>query len=225
MPGCARPPGSHGLCRAHRSRQVLRGVSVGEFAADPARRALARFGPCLVAACPRDRPGGRVAYCEPHQIRWTRDRRADPGRDEARWRRTTSPVVVTGQVSLAGMPPLITAQVLYGLQQRTRSGAHTRVQMLRMVVEDLRRAQADSVTPRPRPRQPGMGREKRTVLTALARHAALALSDPETEKAKDVWELAVFGLAGPAEVHHHLAALAAGGGQAVGHRRAAAPPR
>ncbi len=123
VPGCSRPPGSHGLCRAHRSRQMLRGISVDEFAADPARRALARFGPCLVTACPRDRSGGRVAYCEPHQIRWTRDRRADPGSDEARWRRTTSPVVVTGQLSLAGMPPLITAQVLYGLQQRTRSGA------------------------------------------------------------------------------------------------------
>ena len=40
---------------------------------------------------------------------------------------------------------MITAQVLYGLQQRTRSGAHTRVQMLRLVVEDLRSAQADSV--------------------------------------------------------------------------------
>jgi len=171
---------------------------VDEFAADPARHALDRFGPCRVAACPRDRHGGRVAYCEPHQSRWTRDRRANPGRDEARWRRTTSPVVVTGTVSLAGMPPLITAQVLYGLQQRTRSGARTRVQMLRLVVEDLRRAQADSMhtdsvtTASP----PGMGREKRTVLTALARHAALALSDPETEKAKDVWELAVFGLAG-----------------------------
>ena len=139
---------------------MLRGISVDEFAADPARRALARFGPCLVAACPRDRHGGRVAYCEPHQSRWTRDRRADPGRDEARWRRTTSPVVVTGQVSLAGMPPLITAQVLYGLQQRTRSGAHTRVQMLRMVVEDLRHAQADSVhadSCTPRPRRPGRG--------------------------------------------------------------------
>lgn len=194
VPGCSRPPGSHGLCRAHRSRQMLRGVSVDEFGADPARRALDRFGPCLVTACPRDRHGGRVAYCEPHQSRWTRDRRANPGLDEARWRRTTSPVVVTGKVSLAGMPPLITAQVLYGLQQRTRSGAHTRVQMLRMVVENLRHAQADSVhatTP-----LPGMGREKRTMLTALARHAALALSDPETEKAKDVWELAVFGLAG-----------------------------
>ena len=99
-----------------------------------------------------------------------RDRRVDPGLDEARWRRTTSPVVVTGKVSLAGMPPLITAQVLYGLQQRTRSGAHTRVQMLRMVVEDLRHAQADSMhadsvhaTAPP----PGMGLEKRTVLMAL----------------------------------------------------------
>jgi hypothetical protein len=192
--GCARPSGSHGLCRAHRSRQVLRGISVEEFAADPARRALARFGPCLVTACPRDRLGGRVAYCEPHQSRWTRDRRAEPGLDVARWRRTTSPVVVTGQVSLAGMPPLITAQVLYGLQQRTRSGAHTRVQMLRMVVEDLRHAQADSVHATAPP--PGAGREKRTMRTVLARHAALALSDPETEKAKDVWELAVFGLAG-----------------------------
>ena len=102
--------------------------------------------------------------------------------------------MVTGQVSLAGMPPLITAQVLYGLQQRTRSGAHTRVQMLRLVVEDLRHAQADSV--HATAPTPGTGREKRTLLTALARHAALALSDPETEKAKDVWELAVFGLAG-----------------------------
>lgn len=92
VPGCARPPGSHGLCRAHRSRQVVRGMSVPEFAADPARRALARFGPCLVAACPRDRVGGRVAYCEPHQSRWTRDRRVEPGLDVARWRRTASPV-------------------------------------------------------------------------------------------------------------------------------------
>ena len=148
-----------------------------------------------MAACPRDRCGGRVAYCEPHQIRWTRDRRADPGLDEARWRRTTSPVVVTGQVSLAGMPPLITAQVLYGLQQRTRSGAHTRVQVLRLVVEDLRHAQADSVHA-DGPAAPGWAGRSARVLTALARHAALALSDPETEKAKDVWELAVFGLAG-----------------------------
>ena len=37
---------------------------------------------------PPERHGGRVAYCETHQARWTRDHRADPGLDEARWRRS-----------------------------------------------------------------------------------------------------------------------------------------
>ena len=198
VPRCARPAGSPGLCRSHRRGQLRRGVSVPEFAADPARRALARFGSCQVAACPQERRSGLVAYCETHQDQWTRDRRADPRLDETRWRQSTSPIVVTGQVSLAGMPPLITVQVLYGLQQRTRSGAHTRLEVLRAVVEELRRAQADSVHTSTLTEQasarPCMGREKRRVLGALARHGALAVSDPETEKVKDVWELAVFGL-------------------------------
>jgi hypothetical protein len=108
----------------------------------------------------------------------------------------TSPIVVTGQVSLAGMPPLITAQVLYGLQQRTRSGAHTRIEVLRTVVEELRRSQADTVDALADRPPEGMGKEKRTVLWALARHARLALADPESECVKDVWELVVFGLGG-----------------------------
>ena len=196
VPGCQRSPGSHGLCRAHRTGQLQRGMSVEEYAAAPARRALIPFGVCQVVACPRERSGGRVAYCEPHQTRWLREYHADPGLDEARWRLTTSPLVVTGQVSLAGMPPLITAQVLYGLQQRTRTGAHTRIQMLRAVVEDLRRSQAATVE-LPAEAAPGtVGREKRTVLNALARHARLALTDPESERVKDAWELAVFGLGG-----------------------------
>ena len=193
--GCARPAGAHGLCRAHRRGQLLRGVSVVEFAADPARRALSSFGRCQVAACPQERRGGRVAYCETHQARWTRDHRADPGLDEAGWRAITAPIVVTGQVSLAGLAPLLTVQVLYGLQQRSRSGAQTRLHVLRAVVHDLRRSQAASVHAAGDP-SPGMRREKHTVLAALARHAGLATADPETETAKDVWELAVFGLPG-----------------------------
>jgi hypothetical protein len=196
VPGCQRTAGPHGLCRSHRSGQLLRGLSVEEFTVSPTRRALARFGICQVAACPRDRSGGQVAYCESHQARWLRERRADPRLDEPRWRATTSPIVVTGQVSLAGMPPLITAQVLYGLQQRTRSGAHTRIEVLRLVVEELRRSQADTVDALADSPPDGMGREKRTVLGALTRHARLAVADPEAERAKDVWELTVFGLRG-----------------------------
>jgi site-specific recombinase XerD len=196
VPGCLRHAGSHGLCRSHRRGQLRRGVSVEQFATDAARRVLARFGICQVAACPRDSHGGRVTYCEPHQNRWIRERRANPGLDETRWRLTTSPIVVTGQVALAGMPPLITVQVLYGLQQRTRSGAQTRIHILRAVVEDLRRSRADAVDATAEGLSGRMIREKRTVLGALARHVRLAVGDPEAEKAKDVWELAVFGLRG-----------------------------
>lgn len=196
VPGCQRGAGSHGLCRSHRTGQRLRGVSVREYATAPTRRALAPFGPCQVNACPRDRAGGQVSYCEPHQAQWIRQSRADPRLDEPAWRATSSPVVVTGQVSLAGMPPLITAQVLYGIQQRTRSGVRVRIEVLRIVVEELRRARADSVdvlTEHPPAR---MGKEKRTVLGALARHTWLALTAPEAEQVKDVWELAAFGLRG-----------------------------
>jgi integrase len=175
---------------------MLRGMSVEEYVAGPTRRALVPFGACQVLACPRDRSGGQVAYCEPHQNRWQRARRAEPGLDEQRWRVTTSPIVVTGQVSLAGMSPLITAQVLYGLQQRTRSGAHTRIEFVRGLVEELRRGQAEAVDALAENPPVGIGKEKRTLLWAFARHARLARSNPETERTKDVWDLVVFGLDG-----------------------------
>ena len=149
-----------------------------------------------MAACPQERRGGRVAYCESHQARWTRDQRADPGLDEARWRAITAPIVVTGQVSLAGMPPLITAQVLYGLQQRTRPGAHTRHDVLRAVVEHLRRARADTVDTPPSDPHPGWARRSRR---CWARWPAMPASPSPTRRrneSKDVWELAVFGLGG-----------------------------
>ena len=196
VPGCQRQAGSGGLCRSHRRGQRLRGLSVDDYAAAPTRRALARFGPCQVAACPRDRRGGQVAFCETHQSRWLREHRADPELDQSQWSVTTSPIVITGQISLAGMPPLVTAQVLYGLQQRTRSGVRTRIEMLRPLVEDLRRCRAGAVDGLAAAPPGTMGREQRTLLGALARHAALALADPETERAKDIWELAVFGMRG-----------------------------
>ncbi|MFN2496519.1 MAG: tyrosine-type recombinase/integrase, partial [Pseudonocardiaceae bacterium] len=72
----------------------------------------------------------------------------------------------------------------------------TRLQVLRRVVEDLRRSQTDAVDTAAEDLSSRMGREKRTVLGALARHVRLTVADPDAERAKDVWELAVFGLRG-----------------------------
>lgn len=84
-----------------------------------------------------------------------------PGLDEDRWQRMTSPIPVTGQVSLAGMPPLIIVQMLYGLQQRNRGGGHALLDVLRLLVEGLRRRQADDVTAVAEDPPRGMAQEKR----------------------------------------------------------------
>jgi integrase len=68
--------------------------------------------------------------------------------------------------------------------------------VLRVAVEDLRRAQANAIDTAAEGPLGSMGRKKRAVLGVLARHVALAVADPETERVQDVWELAVFGLRG-----------------------------
>lgn len=63
-------------------------------------------------------------------------------------------------------------------------------------MEDLRRSQADTVDVAAAQPASAMGKQKRTLLAALARHTRGALTDPEVQQTNDVWELAVFGLAG-----------------------------
>ncbi len=196
---CRRPvtgTRTEGLCAAHRRAQRRRGVSVTQFVADPARRALPSWGACQVTACPRERLGGNVRYCEPHQERWRRALASDPGLDAGRWQQTASPIPVTGQVSLRGMPPRVTAMMLYGLQQRARCGVITRPDVLRLLVEDLRRLGAGSLEDAVLPPGTTTIKHKQKLLNALARHARLALADPGTEKARDVWDLEVFGQRG-----------------------------
>ena len=196
--GCGRQVSAPGrvLCREHRRRQRVAGdLSLEQFLALPQACALPPTGPCQVTACPRDRTR-HTRYCEAHQYQMRLARRHDgSGFDEARWRALASPVPVGGQVSLRGLPSLLAAEVLYGLQQRTREGVTTRLHVLRAVVEDLRRSQAGSLEAA-RPASGPMAREKSHVLHSLARHVRAGLGDTAAETAKDVWDLIAFGSRG-----------------------------
>ena len=55
-------------------------------------------------------------------------------------------VAEAGQVSLRGLPPLVVAEVLVGLWQRTRGGAKTTDVDLRAVCETLRRQQVATIS-------------------------------------------------------------------------------
>jgi integrase len=196
--GCGRQVSALGrvLCREHRRRQRITGdLPLEQFLALPEACPLPPTGPCQVTACPRDRTS-RTRYCEAHQYQMRAARQLDgSGFDEDRWRVRASPVPLGGQVSLRGLPPPLTAEVLYGLQQRTREGVTTRLHVLRALVEDLRRCRVTSLEAAG-PSAGPMAREKSHILHSLARHVRAGLGDTTAETVKDEWDLTAFGSRG-----------------------------
>ena len=196
--GCGRQVSAPGrdLCREHRRRQRVSGdLPLEQFLASPAAGPLPPTGPCTVRACPRDRTS-RTLYCEAHQYQLRLARHAAGGvLDEENWQAVASPVPVRGQVSLRGLPAQLAAEVLFGVQQRTRDGLTTRLHVLRALVEDLRRSEVTSLDPRWQAAGP-MAREKGQIGRSLARYVRAAAGDTAAETAADMWDLAVFGSSG-----------------------------
>ncbi|WP_199753908.1 site-specific integrase [Amycolatopsis sp. WAC 01375] len=195
VPGCERPRHTRrtGLCASDQARLTRLGITLTEYLALPDLRGREAFGPCEVAACDRDRTG-TSPYCFTHYTRWLRAHRRDPGLDEMTWRRTTYAVVHNNFVSLRGLADRVVAELLYGLQQRTKSGTKTSYRNFRPFVDRVRQAQVatlhDYVVP---PTSSEVGGQ---LLTALLKHLYLVTATPETERHKDVWACEVFGHSG-----------------------------
>jgi integrase len=192
--GCAREWESarSGLCSAHAEQwRALPGVSLDQFLTRPAKP-LPPLAFCAVSACTRQRrhPDGR--YCGAHQQRLRTVRARDPRLDETRWQATEPAIGRGGEVSLRGLPLLVVAELLVGLQQRCRINAvKTSDAVLRALCNDVRCRQVDSLTDY----IPGDDRdlEFTGLANCLIGHARRALSTPETEVTKDEWDLTVFG--------------------------------
>jgi hypothetical protein len=192
--GCARERVSApaGLCGTHLDLRRALGISTDEFLRHPAARPLPACGPCAVAACPRQRRHRDGQYCDAHQMRLRAIRKSDPALDEHYWRRTSTAIGCGGQVSLRGLPPLVIAEVLAGLQQRCRVNAvKTREAELRAVCDDLRRQQAASIEDYVLADDRSLA--FKGLVNCLAGHARRALATPETEVRKDQWDLVLFG--------------------------------
>jgi integrase len=192
--GCARTwvSSRKGLCHTHLDLQASLGMTLSAFLAHPLGRPVAACEACSVAACTRQRRHRDGDYCEAHQIRLRTARRKDPGLDERRWRAVEPAIGRGGEVSLRGLPDRVVAEVLFGLQQRCRSDAtKTGEAVLRAVGDDLRRRQVaclgDYIVPDDR------DLEFKGLARCLVGHARRALATPQTEVAKDEWDLVLFG--------------------------------
>ena len=194
--GCSRPwvKGGQPLCPEHLSQQQRLGVGVAAFAARADVAALPSHGVCAVAACPRALPARGGIYCDAHLQRLRCLRRTGHSPDEQSWRLTEPPVPRAGQVSLGGLDPALVVQLLFGLQQRTRQGVRTSDAILRSVCNDARRQQVSSLAGLVVPA--GRGKACLSVVNTMITHVRRGMSGPQTEIAKDTWDMALFGQRG-----------------------------
>jgi integrase len=197
VPGCERVWRSQQarLCPSHAAQRDRAGMDLETFLARGDLRPFAAFGPCLVVACDRQRAVEQPAYCLLHRD-WYYKARRHSGFDEMRWRATAPPATRPGMVVLRGLPPLVVAQVLLGLQRRAADGVKYREDALRKYAAELRARQVATLED-----YDGWGERSqvRRLASSLAGYARQALLDPETERHKDIWDLAAFGHNGHAD--------------------------
>ena len=100
-------------------------------------------------------------------------------------------------VTLAGLAPLVSRQILFGVYNRSRRGSHTRLEALQRVVDFLRQFESgdlktlgDVQIP---PKWPKSGRPLLKIILTTAQYAG---SSPEQFRHNDVWPGYVFGRRG-----------------------------
>lgn len=195
--GCAREWASsrHQLCRPHHDQARALKLAPAEFCAHPAAEPLAACELCAVAACERQRRRPDASYCHAHQQQLRTARRRDPELAELRWRRAAAPVGCGGEVSFRGLPPVVVAELLVGLQQRCRRNeVQTADADLRGWCNELRSQQVATLGDYHMPASHHGGFQ--SMCNAVTAHARRALATPETEIVRDEWDLVVFGYSG-----------------------------
>jgi integrase len=196
VPGCPRvwKSAPRQLCTAHEhQRAKTLKLTLTEFLTHPAVTPLPPCGPCAAGACTRDSRSGKGPYCYAHEQRFRAAQLADPSIDELAWRAIVPAASEPGRVSLRGLPPLVITQVLFGLQQRTRSGRKTNDDQIRLICNTLRRQRLTDLADFDGAKTYAYIRH---MVNAMIGHVHRAGLDPETERVRDVWELAAFGHGG-----------------------------
>ena len=192
---CQRPwkSASMRLCDAHHlQRMRLPQASVEDFLAHPGIVPHLAFGPCDVLACTRDREGNG-SYCKAHRQRLDALSRREPRIDLNTWSRRESAIPELGKASLRGLPSSLIAEVIFGIQERAQKGSRVHYFEVRVLCDKARLHDAASLTDIP----PGvLSVAQGKLCSSFLKAARRARSTPETERHKDIWDLAVFGQGG-----------------------------
>jgi hypothetical protein len=195
---CPRPAKSaQGLCQTHTwQRQRHPGLLLEQWLARPEVQPLSSFGACIAGSCTAA-AAHRNGLCHAHDAAWYRYRHDHPGAALAGWARHAVPARAAGHtVVLRGLAERAVAELLVGVQRRTDAGLRTRPTGIRYLVNLLHDQQAGSVQDLAQIPSTAIRRDAGALLRSLLAEVYCVLSDPGRERAKDVWQLPVFGLPG-----------------------------
>ena len=189
---CERPTRQDGLCEAH--ARLVRISGLPRAAALATLEPLPSYGQCRVASCHRSISSPKHAMCAAHAGRWVRTSgRGGPATIDE-WCRAERPVGDSRCVCFAGLPPEVIRQILFGVFNRSRRGAHTRLEILQRVVDFLREHEPTDLklldaieTP---PKWPPACRAVLNIVMLTARYGDRS---PEEFRHADVWPGHVFG--------------------------------
>lgn len=197
-PGCERPKHyREGLCYAHsQHRRKQPELTLATWlATSPKAAPYPSFGDCTVASCIR-LAANNTGFCQPHQLRWLKHHRRNPEAHRGAWAAATDPVAMDYIMVLKGLPERFQIEFLLALQARTDSGVRTQLTILRAITAMARRQQVESLFDL---ELEGSVRQRRDVgqlMRGFCRDVRRLTSTPETERAKDIWDLGVLGFAG-----------------------------
>ncbi|MGW4784975.1 tyrosine-type recombinase/integrase [Streptomyces sp. NPDC004230] len=192
--GCERPwtdSGGRPVCRTHWWQLQKHGGTLEEFLADPAVKGLPSLGDCAVLACNRRAvSAGATRLCHAHEKRlWVL--RKDSDFDQDTWLRTAPSGGYAAEVSFRGLPELVVAQLLFGLQHRSHKGARTEIGNFRALIDrTIRPSGARRLEDVP---DPAANSDALILLNRTRAYAIRASKTPEGEYAKDLWDLVAFG--------------------------------
>lgn len=195
---CPRPAqGRWGLCPAHNVAWAKRRAKGGSFETFLAKaEPLSDLGPCVVACCYLGMTHPGSGLCEPHFRLWRQARRPS-GRAFADWAARVRQPVSSRVLSLRGLPELVRLELVYAIGCRAAEQVSVVTGGMRPWVDQLRAAGVASVCDFDLALLGHIGDRHHVRFARFSvDRVRLAYADPEAERAKDVWDLRLFGVPG-----------------------------
>ncbi|MDA8286343.1 MAG: site-specific integrase [Actinomycetota bacterium] len=197
-PGCPRPAlGRFGLCQTHSVgwwKRRSKGDSFEEFLADALP--LSALGECAAACCYRPAAHPDAGLCVPHAQIWRAEGRPR-GAAFSHWAARVRQPVNSRVLSLRGLPELVRLELVYAIGARAAEQVSVVTGGMRPWIDQLRASGVASVTEFYLAQLEGIGDRSHVRFARFSvDRVSLAYADPEAERAKDVWDLRLFGVAG-----------------------------